>query len=198
MKLSVIILFSGILVSCSSINEEDLTPMSEHPILNKNSNIILIPNSSSYLQLKLGESLMDNTDYSTAKLLGQRDPTSSHYILHLSNKNSKIIAESAFTKQWDDALGSNLQIQTSDEGHIFISEDISDALPAFRNILFIKVAANEYEVRYLLLGYGKKPQYGYPPHKGLTLLNNKKAIVGGKYTDINDIPYMHRPFSSSL
>lgn len=160
------------------------------------------PKTGDVFTLHLGEDLIHETGGITempANFKGMRNATSSYYEPKDKSGGGYACAESSLTQQ---NLTNHylqcveIQYQT-DSGCILITEDMTDASPCLRHILFTPGPHGGYDVTYLYPAYrdtkNDKVEFRYLPNH-INLLSGNRAEVNGKIMRLKDIQQSPHPF----
>jgi hypothetical protein len=157
------------------------------------------PSDGTIFQLTLGEeldSLARGVTPTPDGIIGNRSATASYY--SIKNKHGVVYgkAESSITEGFEHSL-KFIQIQHErSSGRILVTEDISDALPNKRYILFtpthpgcrVDYLAPHYESNFEKQGFPDSPPQ-------MILLPEDKVWVGGEILPFSEMPKYKHPFS---
>jgi hypothetical protein len=156
------------------------------------------PSNGTVFRLTLGKSLFDEAEFTPIPegIVGERQPTNSHYSVVDKNGMRKNIAESSISADLA-YMTERVKIQHEIQSdRILLTEDTSDALPTKRYILFTPNGSG-YRVQYLAPNYESNfENQGFPDSPpNIILLPNNQIWVDGKILPLSRIFKSNNPFS---
>lgn len=198
MKTLILAIIVGFVSSCANPNTFE-SPRPKADFLSMYDRKFTSPSDGTIFHLTLGEeldSLARGVTPTPDGIIGNRSATASYY--SITNKQGAVSgkAESSIPKGFEHSL-KFIQIQHErSSGRILVTEDISDALPNKRYILFTPKHPG-YSVDYLAPVYENNfEQQGFPDSPPeIILLPEDHAWVGGEILPFSDIPKYKHPFS---
>ena len=157
------------------------------------------PSDGTIFHLTLGKLLYSNDRGFTPipdGIVGERSATASYYLI--KDKHGVVCgkAESSIAEGFERTI-KFIEIQHErSTGRILVTEDISDALPVKRYILFTPIHPG-YSVDYLAPHYESNfEKQGFPdPPPSIILLPDDKVWVGGEILPFSEIPKFKNAFS---